>query len=135
MIVPPQPRVGLFYQWESNVLLSHNNRVLQNLEFRAKITDTDTGDVLHYSAVSSAAFYAYRVIPNGTKTVISGFNGLEVPVSAFSDLVAADGYNFHYVPPQTAPLLLDAGQYLFEVKVSLITGNPFSILSKVIKVY
>lgn len=124
-----------FFKWTSETVLSHDGRTLQNVEFKAKIKDADTGELLPPILVSGAVFTAYYVV-NGERTEIEGFSGVNIPLSAFSATAKEDGFNFHFVPDQTAQRLLRyPGYYVFQIAVTLTAGNPFNIYSEPIPIF
>lgn len=126
---------GAFYLWQSDILLSHKDRTLQNTEVRAKILDKDTGEVMPPTAVVSAVFNAYYV-DGGERVALEDFNEITVPSSAFLSAADEEGFNFRFVPDQTAKRIFTRpGYYILEVVITPTAGNPFNVYSEPVSVF
>lgn len=112
----------------------------------ARIQNSETGDPISPSAVSSITYTAYRqTVGWGTesRTPVSGHENVTIPnTSVLSAVVppSADprwtvdttGYNFLYEPDsRTNPIFPDSGNYVVVVTINFTNANPIPVVFNV----
>lgn len=112
----------------------------------ARIQNSETGDPISPSAVSSITYTAYRqTVGWGTesRTPVSGHENVTIPNTAVLSAVVppstdprwtvdTTGYNFLYEPDsRTNPIFPDSGNYVVVVTINFTNANPIPVVFNV----
>lgn len=112
----------------------------------ARIQNSETGDPISPSAVSSISYTAYRqTVGWGTesRTPVSGHENVTIPNTAVLSAVVSPstdprwtvdttGYNFLYEPDsRTNPIFPDSGNYVVVVTINFTNANPIPVVFNV----
>ena len=112
----------------------------------ARIQNSETGDPISPSAVSSISYTAYRqTVGWGTesRTPVSGHEDVTIPNTAVLAAIVppstdprwtvdTTGYNFLYEPDsRTNPIFPDSGNYVVVVTINFTNANPIPVVFNV----
>lgn len=112
----------------------------------ARIQNSETGDPISPSAVSSITYTAYRqTVGWGTesRTPVSGHEAVPIPNTAVLSAIVppstdprwtvdTTGYNFLYEPDsRTNPIFPDSGNYVVVVTINFTNANPIPVVFNV----
>lgn len=112
----------------------------------ARIQNSETGDPISPSAVSSITYTAYRqTVGWGTesRTPVSGHEDVPIPNTAVLSAIVppstdprwtvdTTGYNFLYEPDsRTNPIFPDSGNYVVVVTINFTNANPIPVVFNV----
>lgn len=112
----------------------------------ARIQNSETGDPISPSAVSSISYTAYRqTVGWGTesRTPVSGHEEVPIPNTAVLSAIVppstdprwtvdTTGYNFLYEPDsRTNPIFPDSGNYVVVVTINFTNANPIPVVFNV----